>query len=61
MAKSVKRISKFDMPDQFAKELEDEIDQFFEDAEKAYFERILIHLHDVIIKKNQKAVQFNER
>lgn len=57
MAKSVKRISKFDMPDHFAKELEDEIDQFFEDAEKAYFE----FLHNGIIKKNQKVVFCNER
>lgn len=57
MAKSVKRISKYDMPDQFAKELEDEIDEFFEEAEKIYIQL----LHESINKKNRKLVQFNER
>lgn len=57
MAKSVKRISKFDMPDHFAKELEDEIDEFFDEAEKIYIQM----LSQFINEKNKKAVQFNER
>lgn len=57
MAKSVKRISKFDMPDQFAKELEDEIDEFFDEAEKIYIQMI----SQFINEKYKKAVQFNER
>ena len=57
MGKQIKRINKYAMPDQFAKELEDEIDEFFDEAEKIYIQM----LSQFINEKNKKAVQFNER